>query len=445
MKSKFQPDVDPGVSAHPLAMLVDPEAYDASEQQFAASVEGKGARPRFVVDAEGGVEEITKAAGEALPQPGADRNTAVPAGTAAERRQVAAHGASRGTEAESASAPGGRTTAVSNQSDKLDPARASGNLSESDSLDQPAPSSLQTELLPLQDSGSWRREVTARVNTYQARRRPRAPHYPSLQLKFEPAEPSRTTRSCPGQPAVPVSSHRLAAAMQEPLPAPQVTQSLQPETDATRDHLGVSESGARILEFPRSAAAPPPLLDELAEPIVDRPRILEAPELLPPPPALGGILIEPVEQSAKERRPGFELPLQAAPMSRRLWAGAIDSLLVVAAFAVFAYIFIRVTLVVPPLQPALELSAALIAAFWTAYQYLLLVHTGTTPGLKLSKLRLSRFDGNPVPRKLRRWRVLASILSGMSLALGYAWCFLDEDRLCWHDRITRTYMAPQRD
>jgi len=25
--------------------------------------------------------------------------------------------------------------------------------------------------------------------------------------------------------------------------------------------------------------------------------------------------------------------------------------------------------------------------------------------------------------------------------LGYAWCFFDEDQLCWHDRITRTYMA----
>jgi uncharacterized RDD family membrane protein YckC len=44
--------------------------------------------------------------------------------------------------------------------------------------------------------------------------------------------------------------------------------------------------------------------------------------------------------------------------------------------------------------------------------------------------------------RIRRWRVLASVLSGFSLALGYAWCFLDEDRLSWHDRITRTYMAP---
>jgi hypothetical protein len=39
--------------------------------------------------------------------------------------------------------------------------------------------------------------------------------------------------------------------------------------------------------------------------------------------------------------------------------------------------------------------------------------------------------------------VLASFLSGLSLGIGYLWCFLDEDQLCWHDRITHTYMAPR--
>ena len=82
--------------------------------------------------------------------------------------------------------------------------------------------------------------------------------------------------------------------------------------------------------------------------------------------------------------------------------------------------------------------------FWSAYQYLMVVYTGTTPGLKLAKLQLNRFDGNSVPRRIRRWRVLVSVLSGVSLGLGYAWCFLDEDELCWHDRITRTYLAPRK-
>jgi uncharacterized RDD family membrane protein YckC len=204
-----------------------------------------------------------------------------------------------------------------------------------------------------------------------------------------------------------------------------------------------ADNGARILEFPRASLTVPAHVDELAEPVFNRPRILEVPEVLPPPPALGGILIEPEEEPDAEKRPGFELPLQPAPMKRRLLASAIDALLVVLAFALFAYTFFRITSTIPPMRPALGWSAALIAAFWAAYRYLLLVYAGTTLGLRLAGLRLSRFDGSAVPRKLRRWRVLASVLSGLSLGLGYAWCFLDEDELCWHDRITRTYMAPK--
>jgi hypothetical protein len=60
-----------------------------------------------------------------------------------------------------------------------------------------------------------------------------------------------------------------------------------------------------------------------------------------------------------------------------------------------------------------------------------------------ARLELTRFDGSPASRSLRRWRVLASFLSAASLGMGYAWVFLDEDSLCWHDRITHTYLGPK--
>jgi len=40
--------------------------------------------------------------------------------------------------------------------------------------------------------------------------------------------------------------------------------------------------------------------------------------------------------------------------------------------------------------------------------------------------------------------VLASFLSAVSLGLGYLWCLLDQDGLCWHDGITRTYVQSER-
>jgi hypothetical protein len=78
---------------------------------------------------------------------------------------------------------------------------------------------------------------------------------------------------------------------------------------------------------------------------------------------------------------------------------------------------------------------------WAAYHYLLIVYAATTPGLRLAKLSLTRFDDSSTTRSLRRWRVLASLLSALSLGMGFAWVFLDEDGLCWHDRITRTYLS----
>ena len=392
MKSRFKPDVDSGLRPPPPVRLIDPEAYDASEQRFAASVEEKSTPSRFVLDA--GQESSSHAEG-----------------------------------CENAPAAGPDSPPVASADDGIVVTE----------MVQDTPHTLQTELLEPRDSESWRNELAARVNNYRARRRPRLPRYPSLQLKFDAPESAWMAHSDSSQRVPLPAANRLAVARQDALRT-QEEQSI-PLRIAETDTSTVAETGARILEFPRSPV-PVPVLDELAEPVVDRPRILEVPELVLPPPALGGILMDAVEEPAQERRPGFELPLQAAPMSRRLLAGTIDSLFVVTAFAGFAYIFFRITAIVPPLQQAAGISVSLIALFWIAYQYFLIVHAGTTPGLKLAHLQLSRFDGTTVPRRIRRWRVLASVLSGFSLALGYAWCFLDEDRLCWHDRITRTYMAP---
>jgi uncharacterized RDD family membrane protein YckC len=175
---------------------------------------------------------------------------------------------------------------------------------------------------------------------------------------------------------------------------------------------------------------------------MDLPRILEVPEVAPLPPALGGITIEPARVEEPEKRPGIDIPLQSAPLGRRLLASGIDGLIIGAASALSGFIFWKIALVRPPQLQMLSLAAAVPCLFWAAYQYLLLVYAGSTPGLRLARLQLSRFDGTPARRSLRRWRVLASYLSAASLGMGYAWLFLDEDSLCWHDRITRTYLAP---
>jgi hypothetical protein len=185
-------------------------------------------------------------------------------------------------------------------------------------------------------------------------------------------------------------------------------------------------------------------LDELAEPVMDRPRILEAPALAPPPPALGGITIEAPERSEAEKRPGIDIPLQSAPLGRRIFAAIIDGTIIGAASALGGFIFWKISAVRPPVLQLVELAVGVLCLLGAVYQYLLIVYSASTPGLRIARLELTNFDGKTTSRRIRRWRVLASFLSTASLGMGYAWVFLDEDSLCWHDRITHTYLAPKR-
>jgi uncharacterized RDD family membrane protein YckC len=308
----------------------------------------------------------------------------------------------------------------------------------------------------VESSPAWRNEVAARLNRYQSKHKPRPPRYPSLRLRFEEEDSTRNAIAAPSEAPVfsqnirSASHHALALDqfVDSALPAaeikdPQQTRAFVQADDSPQQSAPIIPASAKIIEFPRWWTPPAAPLDELAEPVMDRPRILEAPEVVLPAPALGGITIEPIRQPELEKRPGIDIPLQSAPLARRIFSAAIDDAIIASACALFGFIFWKMTAIQPPRLQLMGITAGAAALFWAAYQYLLMVYSGSTPGLRLAKLELARFDGTPANRRLRRWRVLASFLSALSLGMGYAWAFLDEDALCWHDRITHTYLAPK--
>jgi uncharacterized RDD family membrane protein YckC len=334
------------------------------------------------------------------------------------------------------------------------------------------------------EASAWRDELTARLGRYRARRKMRPPRYPSLMLQFD-AHRSFESRNLESrnlesrrlvsendemrsvEPVYEVASDRaLALDLSTPGSTTEIEPGLPPtsrESGSETEH-SVQPSliqpslparaqirpSAKIIEFPKYGwepsfeppAAPSP--DQLAGPVMDRPRILEVPEYEAPAPALGGITIEPVERPDAEKRLGIDIPLQSASLARRIFASLIDGVIIVIAVAVFGGIFWKVAAVRPPLVQMIGMGAAALFTFWAVYQYLLLVYAGSTPGLLAAGLELARFNGSPTNRSMRRWRVLASYLSAVSLGLGYVWVFLDEDVLCWHDRITHTYLAPEK-
>jgi hypothetical protein len=344
------------------------------------------------------------------------------------------------------------------------------------------------------EDSAWRDELTARLSRYRARRKMRPPRYPSLTLPFDAhrsldlprlelprlelprLDPARSESPAqemrPVEPVFEVASNRaLALDLSTPAPdveiesAPPVTpaepalrngysSAARPQARSGAKVVGAKSIGAKIIEFPRHdwekygwepsfepSVAP---ADQLAEPVSDRPRILEVPDFEPRQPALGGITIEPVQRQDAEKRLGIDIPVQTASLARRIFASLIDGSIVGVGVALFGYIFWRVTAVRPPLAQVWGMAAGSVFIFWAAYQYLLLVYAASTPGLLATGLELARFNGSPTSRSMRRWRVFASYLSAVSLGMGYAWVFLDEDVLCWHDRITHTYLAPTR-
>jgi uncharacterized RDD family membrane protein YckC len=400
----MNPQIESGNERELEAQPIDPEAYEASEQRFDASLHEPARRM---------MERTEKV--ESAGRAGAPPETIVPAESP--RGLV-------GTDCE----------------------ETGGGLNEGCSQQKLQDSSAGTGVAS--DPDRWREELASRLNNYRARRRPKAPRYPSLQMKFEVDDPAWTN---PTPNPTPNPTGEAAASAPQKLAAGNGSAGLSrsPMEDGAAPGLSrgtperTPESTARVIPFPRSSAPAPRPIDELAEPVPSRPRILDVPDVEPPPPALGGILISREQEEANPRRAGIEVPLQSAAMSQRALAGALDAGIVGLAFAGFAYLFIRITATVPPLKLAALMGSVLAGVLWFAYQYLLLVYTGSTPGIHLAKLRLSLFDGTPPPRKVRRWRVLTSILSVLSVGLGYLWCFLDEDQLCWHDRITATHMAPR--
>ena len=307
---------------------------------------------------------------------------------------------------------------------------------------------------------SWRVEVSARLERYRTRRKPRTPRYPSLLLPFD--APESWSRPAPpsGSAAVSVAQARPehdfafdvdatqgtsaveSAGFAESRPMPKQQPSRDPQLDSERFPEQLPEVSAKVIEFPRSAAIPVFHASELADPIFDRPRIVEAPEILPPPPALGGMLMESAQPELADRRPAdFTALAGSASRGRRALASLVDAAIMAAALTAVAAIFLRLNPSLNPVRGPLAIALGVAAlALWIGYEFLFVVYTGSTPGLRTAKLRLVRFDGSPLNRRLRRWRVLASFLSAFSAGLGYLWCVLDQDGLCWHDRITGTHV-----
>jgi uncharacterized RDD family membrane protein YckC len=318
----------------------------------------------------------------------------------------------------------------------------------------------------------WRGEVANRVQAHRARRRRRYDPESSLSLSFtqtansaDAGEPSpektrnttqqyHQTSSAPELEAPDLEGGGVSTLVEEiedSRPSPYrriVLKSSEPEPEIA--------AGDNVIEFPRSLEQDLLFAHELAESISATPRILESepPEATvePEPPVsklqpLATFHLDDYVSSApdswqadEEEESEIELPLQVAPANARTMCVLTDAVVVLTASALFAVIVMSIAKFVPQGRLGVALALLLPLGLWSAYHYLFLVYGRATLGMQMAQLELSSFEGCVPTRRIRAWRALSLLLSCASLGLGFAWAMVDEDRLGWHDRITRTYL-----
>ena len=228
------------------------------------------------------------------------------------------------------------------------------------------------------------------------------------------------------------------------------------EISREQDVPSSSRQSGNLIHFPRTSIrlpVEPPTVEprpreELAEPMSNPPRILDVPEEIIP--TIRGPLFAEIRLDADKPQAEvvdapstapIELPLQVASFSQRTFAGLVDGLIVLVASAIFCAAVWKTVPELPHGKAAMTLLLIPVF-FWTVYHYLLLVYAGKTAGMAMASLCLRSFDGGVPTWKQRRQRVYSMLFSLVSVGLGFAWALVDEDCLCWHDRMTRTFLTP---
>ena len=274
--------------------------------------------------------------------------------------------------------------------------------------------------------------------------------------RLRPLKPVSTPASAPSPAAAfapPAEDHRRQPALLEESWG---DESIEPVEPAQPIH-------ANLIEFPRELVATRKMRPRRAEgPFaeedldrqlsifeVDPVEISTEPEIAADEPASdwqkpewSSIELEAQSQDEPEPQDALasESDLHQAPMGIRFMSALVDGVLI-AAVLLLPAIMAATKIAHPPAAKIMALSA--VSAFLLAcllYQTLFLALGVATPGMKCARISLCTFDGQIPTREQLRSRLGALLLSVVPVGLGIAWALFDDDHLCWHDRLSRTYL-----
>ncbi len=137
--------------------------------------------------------------------------------------------------------------------------------------------------------------------------------------------------------------------------------------------------------------------------------------------------------------------LPIAPLSRRMAGHGRDLAYILCGIALFAAPFYWIG-GQPPLKLFL-LAGMLCGSLLLALLYgaLFLGVVGETPGMRAAGIKVVSFDGRPASRQQRLIRVAGAMVSAGSFLFGFIWALVDEEKLYWHDHISKTFLTDSGD
>lgn len=130
-----------------------------------------------------------------------------------------------------------------------------------------------------------------------------------------------------------------------------------------------------------------------------------------------------------------------ASLRERRLAALLDAALILFAYGAFLALFAALGGRFSASKLDVAVLLATLGLFYGQYFALFTLFAGATPGMLWRGLRLATFDGAEPQMRDLAWRSFGYLLSAGNLMMGFLWALWDEDRLCWHDRISHTHLT----
>ncbi len=202
---------------------------------------------------------------------------------------------------------------------------------------------------------------------------------------------------------------------------------LPPAAGPQQGHLFEGQASPRVVRMPlREKPAPPKAAGARAKPAVTQPRLF--------PPQV------PSETIAGDSTIYCDAPV-ALPL-HRVMAAAVDATMVLIGIGIFAAMLLLSGADLVLNSATLAVYAAAILLTLMGYRLMWCLADTDSLGMRVCGLRLITFDGMIPDRRQRMQRALAGCISTMAGALGLVWALVDEEKLTWHDHMSKTFPTP---